>query len=91
MRTELVEIYSDAGNSAIMRHPGRRFPGVLIQGDSLHILCGQVDEACERIGRGSPGYEAANEVRNTLWAHLLHYQRTLTENGMPLPFSNDGR
>jgi hypothetical protein len=91
MRTELIEIYSDASNAAIMRHPGRRFPGVLIQGDSLHILCSEADEACKKISRGAPGYEAANYVRNALWSYLLHYKQTLVENGIPLPFSDDGR
>ena len=38
MHVESVEIYSDATNAAVMRHPGRRFPGMLIQGDTLHSL-----------------------------------------------------
>lgn len=36
MRVEPVEIYSDATNAAVMRHPGRHVPGFLIQGDSLY-------------------------------------------------------
>ncbi|WP_416984920.1 DUF6959 family protein [Streptomyces sp. T028] len=39
------------GNDAVVRLPGRRFPEVLMQGDSLHILRGdlaEVMEACER-------------------------------------------
>ncbi len=47
MHTESVEIYSDATNSAVMRHPGRRFPGVLVQGDTLHSMCVAADEACD--------------------------------------------
>lgn len=43
MHVEPVEIYSDLSNGAIMRHPGRRFPGVLIQGDSLYLLCDRLD------------------------------------------------
>jgi hypothetical protein len=46
MHTEPVEIYSDATNAAVMRHPGRKFPGVLIQGDTLHTLCVSTDSAC---------------------------------------------
>jgi hypothetical protein len=38
MHISSVEIYSDATNAAIIRHPDRRFPGVLIQGDTLNIL-----------------------------------------------------
>src|SRR5262245_1747536 len=39
MHVEQVEIYSDVSNAAVMRHPGRRFPGVLVQGDTLYTLC----------------------------------------------------
>ncbi len=35
MRKEYVEIYSNATNMAVMRYPVRRFPGVLVQGDTL--------------------------------------------------------
>lgn len=34
-----LEVYSDASNSAVIQTPGRRFPGSVIQGDSLAILC----------------------------------------------------
>lgn len=45
MRSEDVEIFSDMTNAAVMRHPGRKFPGVLIQGDTLYTLCREADEA----------------------------------------------
>jgi len=35
MRTELIEIYSDKSNAAVLRHPGRKFSGLLVQGDTL--------------------------------------------------------
>jgi hypothetical protein len=44
MHVEPVEIYSDTTNAAVMRHPGRHFPGLLIQGDSLYGLCGRADD-----------------------------------------------
>lgn len=46
MHTADVEIYSDQTNAAVLRHPGRRFPGLLVQGDSLYALCVQADDAC---------------------------------------------
>ena len=30
-----VELFSDAGNNAIVRMPGRAFPGIVVQGDTL--------------------------------------------------------
>jgi hypothetical protein len=39
-----AELFTDGGNNAVVRLPGRRFPGVLIQGDSLSILRSDVAE-----------------------------------------------
>jgi hypothetical protein len=91
MHIESVEIYSDATNAAIMRHPGRRFPGVLVQGDTLYSLCDQADEVCSLIGRSSPGFDEANDIRNSLWALLNHYKATLDEHKLPLPFNERPR
>jgi hypothetical protein len=88
MRIEPVEIYSDASNFAVMRHPGRRFPGTLIQGDTLHTLCRAADRMCSLIDPATPAFEEANEIRNTLWDRLNHYKAVLTEHGLPLPFSD---
>jgi hypothetical protein len=87
MHVEPVEIYSDKTNAAVMRHPGRHFPGLLIQGDSLYVLCGQADDVCASIGRGAPGFDTANELRNALWASLNHYKNVLVEHRLPLPFN----
>jgi hypothetical protein len=37
-RAAQLELWSGQVNSAVVRVPGRRFPGVVIQGDSLSIL-----------------------------------------------------
>jgi hypothetical protein len=87
MRTENVEILSDKSNAAVLRHPDRVFPGVLAQGDSLYILCQRADSACKEVGRGAPGYDELNDLRNTSWSYLNHYKVTLIEHGVALPFS----
>ena len=89
MRTEVVEIYSDQANAAILRHPGRKFPGVLVQGDTLHLLCHRADDACE-AAKGvvqSDAYDELNDLRNQLWSLLNHYSSVLGEHQIPLPFS----
>ena len=88
MRVESVEIYSDQTNAAVLRHPGRAFPGVLVQGDSLHDLCARADKACQEVGRGSLGYSEVNDLRNVLWAYLNHYKVTLGEHHIRLPFDD---
>lgn len=93
MRTETVEICSDATNAAVMRHPERNFPGVLIQGDTLHSICSRVDDICAsaRSELGEETYLELNELRNHLWDLLRHYKVVLTEHEIPIPFSEDKR
>jgi hypothetical protein len=87
MRQETVDVLSDQTNAAVIRHPERRFPGVLVQGDTLFTLCQKADVACRDVGRGSPGFEAVNEVRNSLWGFLNHYKVVLGDHDLSLPFS----
>ena len=88
MRTEPVEIYSDATNAAIMRHPKRRFPGVLVQGDTLSIKFQMADEACE-AARGKVGdddFVNLTDLRDWLRGLLDHYKQVLGAHDMKLPF-----
>lgn len=86
LRAETVEIYSDQPNAAVMRHPGRRFPGILVQGDTLSTLCAIADSVCRDAGRASPAFDELNELRNALQALLAHYKTVLAEHDLPLPF-----
>jgi len=91
MRQELIEIYSDTTNNAIMRHPDRKFPGLLIQGDTLHAICRSLDETCSQT-RGKIDdevYSSLNELRNGFWDRLKHYRNTLELHGIELPFNSD--
>ena len=89
MYTATVEIFSDQTNAVVVRHPGRRFPGVLVQGDSLYILCCQADAACAgaKSSLDSESYGELNDLRNKLWGYLNHYKSVLGEHQLPLPFS----
>jgi hypothetical protein len=91
MRSEPVEIYSDMTNAAVMRHPGRRFPGILVQGDTLWTMCSRADWVCQsaRALLDDQAYGELNELRNHLWSLMTHYKSVLLENGLPLPFSED--
>jgi hypothetical protein len=90
MHVEQVEIYSDATNAAILRHPGRRFPGILVQGDTLSALCDRADISCSSVRAqvDAETYFELNELRNHLWSFLTHYKLVLGEHGMPLPFAD---
>ena len=91
MREDKVEIFSDTTNAPIMRHPNRRFPGVLIQGDTLYSMCNRADFIAQEMGRDSPGYKDLNDLRNHLWSLLTHYKSVLGEHGIDVPFSEQPR
>ena len=55
-----VEIYTDQGNNAVLRLPARRYPGLLIQGDSLRNLT-ETAELIAVLSRGHGG-ELAEEA-----------------------------
>jgi predicted RNase H-like HicB family nuclease len=87
MHIDPVEIYSDASNAAVMRHPERRFPGCLIQGDSLHILVSSL--VAVQAEAGCLSEEAAGElaaVTEQLTQLLEHYKATLLSHNLDLPF-----
>jgi hypothetical protein len=92
MRLEQVEIYSDTTNMAVMRHPGRNFPGVLVQGDTLHGLCSLADKACGALrgSRDRAAIDDAKELRDHLRDLLAHYKRVLGEHHIELPFEDRG-
>ncbi len=88
MRTTSVEIYSDATNAAVLRHPNRRFPGVLIQGDTLNNLAKQA-EAISKAADGQLGEDDALEAKDlaeSLRSFVEHYKAVLAEHQIPLPF-----
>ena len=89
MRVDQAEIYSDEINKAVIRHPDRRFPGVLVQGDTLWGLCFTVDKLCasSRDQLAPDQFEDLNKLRNSLWGFLTHYKAVLGEHDIPLPFS----
>ena len=83
-----AELLTDSGNDAVVRMPGRRFPGVLVQGDSLHMLRSDVAEmvdACER-GDLDEVQESAGLLLATLDALLTRYEAALGEHGIPRPY-----
>ncbi|MEV0554070.1 hypothetical protein AB0I27_11495 [Streptomyces sp. NPDC050597] len=83
-----AELFTDGGNDAVIRLPGRRFPGVLVQGDSLHILrsdVAELAEACERGDLAEAG-ESAGLLLEHLDALLIRYSTALEEHQIQRPY-----
>lgn len=83
-----AELFTDGGNDAVVRMPGRRFPGVVVQGDSLHILrsdVAEVVEACER-GALEEARDSVGLLLTNLDALLARYEAALGEHEIPRPY-----
>ncbi|MCX5255521.1 hypothetical protein OOK27_15485 [Streptomyces canus] len=83
-----AELSTDGGNDAVVRMPGRRFPGVLVQGDSLHVLRSDVAEvmqACER-GDLDEARDSAGFLLADLDALMGRYEAALNQHGIPRPY-----
>jgi hypothetical protein len=80
-----VRLLSEPRNYAVVHLPGRAFPGVVFQGDSLAILIGELEEAAaeenadERNASLADVIERLREVRS-------HYEAVLQREGMKLPY-----
>ena len=83
-----VASLSTAVNAAVIRLPGRKFPGVVIQGDSLKILVDLVAKIDRLSGRSdNPELQGTtSELRQTLDRYIRVYEETLRANGEPLPY-----
>jgi predicted RNase H-like HicB family nuclease len=89
MQTEPVEIYSELSNYAIVRMPGRSFPGCVIQGDSLKILLRHAQRVSELV-KNSDDEDLIGETADLveeLQSHLEHYEQVLAEHGIRLPYT----
>jgi hypothetical protein len=88
MRELLVELYSEPTNNAVMRIPGRKFPGVLVQGDSLRTLYLAADAVWRRaVKQGDNALtDEALTLRESLLEMIGGYEMVLAENQLPLPY-----
>lgn len=89
MRKEQVEIYSDATNAPVLRHPNRHFPGCLVQGDTLNGLwqsVRRVQDSAHLLDE-----EAAADLEDVaihLEGLLNHYKTVLEAHAIELPFTD---
>lgn len=88
MERVVVELFTDGSNNAVVRMPGRHFPGVLIQGDSLSVIQSAVAEIREVCGAegASEALELADFLLQDLDAIMLRYTDALERHGLRKPF-----
>lgn len=84
-----AEILSHIPNSGIVQLPGRKFPGIVIQGDTLSSLLESTRYLLAQFRelRDEERYYEVLMIAESLHAQLLHYEETLAKRGSPLPYS----
>jgi hypothetical protein len=84
----VVRCFGDLGNNAVLQLPGRRFPGVVVQGDTLQKLVAMSTIIHEQSSVGNIGaaLEEANLLFDSLNTILDSYLAVLSEYGIEPPF-----
>jgi hypothetical protein len=85
-----MSVLDDAVNSPVIQFPGRRFPGVLVQGDSLKSMANLGAEIGEhlRLGEIEEAMSVAEDLSAMLRSRVSMYEEALKAHGLTLPYSS---
>ena len=88
VKTIEVGALTDQGNYAVIRLPERKFPGVVLQGDSLSILVANLRRSRDQLQQGEhdDGIGWLSQVLDDLEAVQRKYEAALTEHSIPLSY-----
>lgn len=92
-KTVAVEVLSDASSHWIIRTPGRRYPALVVQGDTFHGLA--VDLEClaaeleQTLGRESPLAQEARAIAESVRERVDDYEDVLRAAGQEPPYPAD--
>ncbi|MFJ9371657.1 DUF6959 family protein [Nocardia sp. NPDC101769] len=83
-----AQILDTQGNYSLVKWEGRKFPGLSIQGDSLHILREVLEEAELELTRGrvADALFAVGEALETVTGMDLSYREMMEKRGLGLPY-----
>jgi hypothetical protein len=89
MEENVAQLLSHVSNSGIVQLPGRAFPGIVMQGDSLSGAFDSVVRCLKdaKSRRDEDLYYEVFYLAQTLQGQLLHYEETLSAMGMKLPYT----
>ena len=83
-----IEVYSRAPEGAVVRMPGRRLPGLVIEGDSLSIVFNFVKSILQRAQESADEelIAWAQELKDMLQWQLYIYEEAMSQAGLELPY-----
>ena len=87
--TKHVELFSPSANYAVVQLPDRKFPGVVVQGDSLNELVRDISAMAELLSanRLEDLRDEIDYMRDKLTEVLGHYEQVCVARGIELPYS----
>ena len=90
-KRETAELLTPAHNYAVVQLPGRQFPGVVFQGDSLSILVSDIAELSDLLEAREYGElsDCIAEIETRLSGVLDGYEAVCKQNGLSLPYVRD--
>jgi hypothetical protein len=88
MKQIQIEVLSETLNCPIVQMPGRKYPGVVLQGDSLRILLDSAEEIRQlcNSAQNSELAIAVNSIREKLAGYVACYEQVMNEAGRDLPY-----
>lgn len=88
MKKITVDCLSDASNYSVIRSPGRRFPAILVQGDSLRAMADLAEEIQKMVKHSANDELRAtvDELAEQLLSRVKHYEQVMADEHMPLPY-----
>jgi hypothetical protein len=89
MKTVSVDCLSEAPNYGVIRMPGRKYPALVVQGDSLRILLDLAQEIQGRVKDSSDEElrSTVDELMEQLGSRVEHYEQVLAKEHMELPYA----
>ncbi|HUJ27242.1 MAG TPA: hypothetical protein VLW85_14555 [Myxococcales bacterium] len=78
-------ILDDTSNAAVVHLSGRRFPGIVIQGDTLKTLHDDVVEAMTALHTPDAG-DVLGAAERKLADLVSHYEAVLSSRSIELPY-----
>jgi hypothetical protein len=89
MKDEPIEVLNLQPNAAVVRCPGRRYPGIVVQGDTLHSLyrtAANLSARLRELGASPDDVGDAHEIAERLEEFVTHYQDVLNSQKVDLPY-----
>ncbi len=90
---QVAELWSRPNNFAIVQLPERAFPGVVVQGDTLNTLVGQLERMNTLLGSNQLEElaEEIEDMRDRLADARVYYETVCSARGVALPYPKESR